>query len=299
MIQKNSLQKISPFYEENFCDSMHKTSHGQELAAQCFIEQYKPVLIKDEILAVGGSTTSGHDCNDVNMTWTDIISKNLKVNVINKGKSGSPSVYGINKIRELLAMGSCPKSVLWAYWTNEILTEKNMNIDFKNDNIRYLFFKISYPLFVIERTIFQWSYIYRALHFYLAKFDLLNRYGRFFTNSFEDPDTESDDQRLDFKANLYMLKSMLSPESRKRGRESLIEKLNELKQLSLEYNLKIYCVKMPYVKDYLKISSPAFNDAFNNWFVEISEELEKQCNHHQFEIIDIQKCFEQKRLGLK
>jgi hypothetical protein len=114
---------LSTFYKEMFCDFIHKTEKGHKLTAE-YLNSKMTFKKYNKIWFLGGSTTEGKDCNDLQKTFSDFLYDMYPTKLfVNHGKNSKNSDYSINMLTHLLSLGKKADVIIWGHWINEFLVQ--------------------------------------------------------------------------------------------------------------------------------------------------------------------------------
>lgn len=278
---------IDPFYRDRFCDFIHQKAEGHRLIASCLADYFKEkhkLDSKSLIIAIGGSTTQGDDCES-GTRWTDELEKLLKVKVLNLGAGGENSDYSLNVLKKNLAEGSAPDFVIEGDWINEIFEQS-----YTTSSATLLFYRSYYTLYKHLRSFRFLSNITEDIN---KKEFTTADIRKFMLHQGTPMEEILGDKKFNFtrKANSTSLFSL--------ALEKYSNNMKLVSDLSHQYRFKVVSLNFPYVKDYYRNFSEKLNSFFEDrWIPKIKEQQKKEAIKYNFELMDAEKCVEDFRKKL-
>ena len=281
LVMDKIIDKSSKLDKKRFCDFIHPKSDGVLLMSSCVTNYFRKNLLynsETKIVAIGGSTTEGFNCGEKN-TWVEEVGKNLKVQVVNLGLSGSDSEGSLLALKKYLQHNSAPTYVLEGDWVNEIIGQDNTNKSVK-----------TILLFRIHRTMYNNLLIFRLISNLitsltpenLTQIDLYN----FFDHHGESAQGYAHTNLL-FNSNNNQLIDRAIVKYKKN--------IKEIAELSSKFKIKLIIVKFPHFKNYYKSFFKKYNDFFEiEWFPKIKYQQQLEAEKYQLNLIDTEKCFDVK-----
>ena len=290
IVYKKYLNHIKKTDQVRFCDFIHVKAEGHKLFADCVSDFFKNNNIElshgDIILAIGGSTTEGSDCQ-ANTKWTSELEKKVHVKVVNLGASGENSDYSINILKENLNKNNKIKYVLEGDWINEILEHNQEKIISKNK------FKV---------------FLTRGYYTLYREFRLARLLGNSFNNLHKEEfnyfdflnitlhQNESIDSVLNSDNKLKTNNFRLGRNDFKNSIEKYKQNMDKIKLMSNQYGFEVLVINFPYVKNYYRDFSEKYNNFFDKqWIPQIKKAQFDSVKKNNFLFVDVEQCFEKKQ----
>jgi hypothetical protein len=181
---------LTEFERRGFCDGMHETEYGNKIIAQAIFDSFarihraRPNQTSTDNLSIwvfGGSTSAGFSCSEAAGSWPlelAELGQPIGVRIENFAGPGLYSDDSIELLEEKLWEKGAPDYVLWAHFVNEFIpvfegprrNRKELDYLFQNRQLaerRFLLNRIRFFLLRLDKTVAQYSVLYRRLRDWL------------------------------------------------------------------------------------------------------------------------------------
>jgi hypothetical protein len=265
----NRLKRMPTFYQDNFCNPIHKTLQGERLVAKCIQRKFNKELLslniqKKTLWTAGASTSFGFNCKS-NTSWPLELKKlypDIKLINLSKNAASMKEVFAI--LQFSFAKNDFPDAL--------ILATPNAAPDFtieEGSTHRNLYWKIVNISYLIDDFFAENFYSYAW-----SKNIFLEILGNISQKS---------------KNNLG--KKYFS----KVARTTLWQQefyINKLSEVIFQNKISPFCINVPFVKS-LQPDSPIYSEEdFNNFLISIQQNMMQLCNKLKIPSIDVQECFD-------
>jgi len=122
-------------------------------------KKHNTKLNENKIWVFGGSTSNRGFCDSVNISWVDLLKKNLN-NISNFSRNGVYSDYSLKVLLSQLQKNNPPKIIIWANKVNELRFAKlnsNKNITYNIKSLNLTFKRIFVSYYLLDEMLLRIS----------------------------------------------------------------------------------------------------------------------------------------------